>query len=265
MSNDESIQELLAPTAPHDDLDFEALSKGYNFRNVSERSKLFVNLLLKEIEGRDSPVRVLDIGCGTGISTGKDRLVFLQAVAEKADELWGVEPDESIVPEHDFFANFQHALLEDAELPENYFDLAYSFMVMEHVEHPKDFLKEVHRCLKPGGVYIFITPNGHHYFTLIAGTMKKLRLDEFVLRLLVGKSVDDYHYPVQYRCNRFGDIKRLTSEAGYSESQLATVEINGPRPYLPGPLRIVLWLMMKKRSLFKNPKCLLNLYVRMRK
>lgn len=259
------LETLIKPSAPHDDLTFGELAERYNFRNVSSRARLFVRLLLKEVQGRDKPVRALDIGCGTGISTGDQRLMYLRAVAQAVDELWGVEPDTSIQPEHDLFTNFQHALLEDAELPENYFDLAYSFMVMEHVADPERFLAAVQRSLKPGGVYLFITPNGHHYFTRIAGALKKIKLDELILRVLRGKSVEDYHYPVQYRCNRHRDIERLARASGYKPPQIACVEINGPKPYLPGPLKPIWWLMMKKRDLVRNPRVLLNLYGRLEK
>jgi 2-polyprenyl-3-methyl-5-hydroxy-6-metoxy-1,4-benzoquinol methylase len=263
--DDAQINQLIAPVAPHDDLSFVELAQQYNFRNVSDRTRLFVRLLLKELDGKTAPVRALDIGCGNGVSTGKNAQGYLEAVYSRADELWGVEPDESKMPTHGLFTRFQHALLEDADLPEDYFDLAYSFMVMEHVADPERFLKAVHRCLKPGGVYLFVTPNGSHYFTRIAGCMKKLRVDEFVLRVLRGKSVDDYHYPVQYRCNRPGQIEPLAEAAGFADTQIACVEIHGPRPYLPGILRPILWVMMGKRNLIKNPRVLLNLYTRLEK
>jgi 2-polyprenyl-3-methyl-5-hydroxy-6-metoxy-1,4-benzoquinol methylase len=260
-----NVEAIIAPAAAHDDLSFSELASRYNFRNVSSRDRLFVRLLLKELAGRDKPIHVLDIGCGTGISTGENNTLLLRAVADQTDELWGVEPDTSIQPDHGLFTHFQHALLEDAELPENHFDLAYSFMVMEHVADPQSFLKAVHRCLKPGGVYLFVTPNGHHYFTRVAGTLKKIKLDEIVLRVLRGKSVEEYHYPVQYKCNRHRDVETLARASGFKSADVACVEITGPKPYLPGPLKPLWWLMMKKRELFKNPKILLNLYARLEK
>jgi 2-polyprenyl-3-methyl-5-hydroxy-6-metoxy-1,4-benzoquinol methylase len=263
--NDIEVQELIKPRAPHDDLTFAELSERYNFRNVSSRDRLFVRLLLKEIQGRDKPVHALDIGCGTGISTGPQNTTLLRALANEVDELWGIEPDTAIQPDHGLFTNFQHALLEEADLPENHFDLAYSFMVMEHVADPESFLKAVYRFLKPGGVYLYVTPNGHHYFTRIAGTLKKLKLDELILRLLRGKTVEDYHYPVQYRCNRHKDIHRLGTTSGFMPPQIACVEITGPKPYLPGVLKPIWWLMMKKRATVKNPNILLNLYTRLEK
>ena len=265
MTTDTDVDQLIKPVAEHDDLTFEELSKRYNFQKVSDRVRMFTRLLIKELEGRESPVRALDIGCGEGLSVGPDSVNYLRAVHAKTDELWGVEPDPSINAEHGLFTNFQHALLEDAELPDDYFDVAYSFMVMEHVADPVSFLAKVHKCLKPGGVHLFVTPNGHHYFTKFAGTAKKLKIDEILLKVLRGQKTEEYHYPVEYKCNKFQAIERLAREAGFSGVMIATDELNGPKPYLPGPLRIFWWLMMKKRAMIQNPKLLLNLYARLEK
>lgn len=44
-------------------------------------------------------------------------------------------------------------------LPDNTFDYAVSFQVIEHIEEDKAFLKEIYRVLKPGGKLILTTPN----------------------------------------------------------------------------------------------------------
>src|SRR5690606_29078027 len=94
--------------------------------------------------------------CGKGIG----RSVQLQReIQVKTGEFWGLEPDESVKAPEGLYFNYQHALMETAVLPESYFDIAYSSMVMEHVENPAPFLTAVARCLKPGGVYLFLTPN----------------------------------------------------------------------------------------------------------
>ncbi|MGR3176657.1 MAG: class I SAM-dependent methyltransferase [Candidatus Anammoxibacter sp.] len=49
----------------------------------------------------------------------------------------------------------------EADLPENYFDIVFSNQVFEHL-HPDDIyvhLEMVKKALKPGGVYIMITPH----------------------------------------------------------------------------------------------------------
>ena len=164
------------------------------------------------------------------------------------------------------FTQFQHAMMETAVLPENAFDAAYSFMVMEHVADPVGFLKAVHRCLKPGGAYYFVTVNKRHYFTLLASTMRALKIDEMMLRVLRGRqSVEGYHYPTVYKANKPEQIDELARQAGFEKPDYVFTETEGPAPYLPGPLKLILWTMQAKRRMIKNPNVLLRLVARLRK
>lgn len=42
---------------------------------------------------------------------------------------------------------------------DNSFDAAISFQVIEHVDDVPNYLKEIHRVLKPGGIFLLTTPN----------------------------------------------------------------------------------------------------------
>ena len=61
-------------------------------------------------------------------------------------------------------------VVDGARLPfeESSFDIALSDYVLEHVQFPDPFLKEVYRVLKPGGSFFFRTPNRYHYVSLVA-------------------------------------------------------------------------------------------------
>lgn len=258
----QSYEELLKPLAPHDAMSFDEMKPHYNFRRTSDWVKQFVRLLIKECRSLPRPSRVLDIGCGVGIGRSID---LLKAVRCEVDEFWGLEPDPSVKGDPEIFSSFQNATMEDATLPENYFDLSFSFMVMEHVADPERFLRAVHRSLKPGGEHFFVTVNGHHYFTHIALAMKRLKIDEMVLRILRGKHVDDYHYPVQYRCNKPAVVEKYAERLGFEKPEFVFIEEDGPKPYMPGPLRPIWSLLMWKRKVVRNPKSLLTMVVRMKK
>lgn len=255
---------------PRDLSTFGALASSYNFRHPSDRCGLFVQLLVEECaraaarQGKRGGVRVMDIGCGRGIGLDPK---FLEPVRGAADELWGIEPDTRIAPPPGVFDQFQHAFLENAALPEGAdgFDVAYSFMVMEHVMDPMGFMRALHRCLKPGGTYLFITINGAHYFARIAGLLRALRLDEAVLRLVRRDVVDEYHYPVAYKFNTPRAIERCAAELGFERPEYVFVEREGPSPYFPGPLRPALHALNYKRNVVRNPRSLLELICRIRK
>lgn len=241
---------------------FDALRTRYNFQNTSPRRQFFAELVISELSGLPQANRVLDIGCGRGIGR---QVKWTWMIRKHVDEFWGVEPDSEIVPEPDLFDHFQHATVEEANLPENAFDLAYSYMVMEHVADPAGFLRAVYRCLKPGGSYIFITPNGSHYFALITRMFNAVKLDDFVLRILKGRSELGYHYPVQYLCNTPRMIDRIAAETKFEQPKYVFVEEEGPSGYLRGPLKLILHAGNLKRRVMRNHRSLLNLVARLTK
>lgn len=261
--SDAQLDACIAPTAPNDDLAFEELARRYNFQQTSNRLGVFVRLLIRECEERGRPLRTLDIGCGEGM--GQEARFHL-AVKRYVDEVWGVEPDTTTRPADGLFEHFQQAMMEDAELPADHFDLAYSCMVMEHVADPDAFMQAVYRVLKPGGVYYFMTPNGRHYFSRLAKLSHVLRIEEVLLPLLLGrKQVESYHYPVQYRINTTRQIDRCAARIGFEAPEYVFMEQIGPKPYFPGPLRLFFHAMRMKRMVWKNPHCLLDLICRVRK
>lgn len=250
-------------TANHDILPFEQLSQEYNFLNISNYARVLTNLLLGEMARYQSPPKILDIGCGNGIGRSVD---LQREIKARASEFWGLEPDESVKAPAGLFFNYQHALMETANLPENYFDIVYSSMVMEHVEFPEPFLTAVARCLKPGGVYLFLTPNEASLVPKITKWCRVLKLDELALRTIKrSEAIDEYHYPVQFRFNSPRVIDSFAQQMGFEKPEYAFIEGKGAASYFPGPLRPIYALVKFKRNLIKNPRRLSTLICRMRK
>jgi len=85
------------------------------------------------------------------------------AVAEIVAKVYAVDVSakltESITPPKNFELRVSDGCSVD--VPDNTVDVAYSNQLMEHL-HPDDALRQVHevyRALKPGGVYVCVTPN----------------------------------------------------------------------------------------------------------
>jgi ubiquinone/menaquinone biosynthesis C-methylase UbiE len=242
---------------------FDELNGQYNFLNFSSYPRVLASLILGEIQKVPSPARVLDVGCGRGIGR---QLQPQQEIHEAAGEFWGIEPDTSVQPAEGLFDNFQYALMETAELPENSFDLVYSSMVMEHVADPDAFLSALHRCLKPGGVYLFLTPNAQSFVPCVTKFCHDSHIDEFVLRLVrSSQHVEEYHYPVQFKFNTPRLIDGYAERMGFQTPSYVYIEGNGPRSYFPGPLRLIYRLLAAKRKLVKNPQSLATMICRLRK
>ncbi len=101
--------------------------------------------------------RVLDMGCGIGqLAVGlKER--FPEA------EVWGVDIGAPMIRyghmravEMDVEVHFAQRLAEDTQFPDNHFDIIGSYILHHEVpaEISKDIAKEVHRILRPGGVFM---------------------------------------------------------------------------------------------------------------
>ncbi|RJR55017.1 MAG: SAM-dependent methyltransferase [Desulfobacteraceae bacterium] len=61
--------------------------------------------------------------------------------------------------------NIEHFVLGDMQHPpfqKALFDIVVSVEVLEHVEQDMLFIRQIHRVLKPGGVFLMTTPNGDY-------------------------------------------------------------------------------------------------------
>lgn len=172
------------------------------------RSPIYSELIVADIRRFSEPVTVLEIGCGIGF----DGDVGLQRqMAEHADRFIGVEPDPDVEPEP-LFTELIRAPLEDAALEPASVDVAYSVMVMEHLEEPTAFVEAIHRALRPGGVYWGFTVDRRHWYTYVANAMTRVNLKSRYLDVLSGQSRGEgrYHdYPTAYRINRPRDVRRF--------------------------------------------------------
>lgn len=96
---------------------------------------------------------LLEIGCANGL--------FLDAMRQTGHwQLQGVDVSEPAVryAQEQFGLDVFHGPLEDAKFPDSSFDAVVMWDVLEHVHQPKETLREIHRLLKPDGVFVFRLP-----------------------------------------------------------------------------------------------------------
>ncbi|MBT8763369.1 class I SAM-dependent methyltransferase [Desulfohalobiaceae bacterium Ax17] len=92
------------------------------------------------------------------------------------------------------------------------FDVVYADYVMEHVERPDKAFSEVYRVLKPGGHFVFRTPNFKHYVPLVA-KMAQGRIYRALLRLS-GRDEQD-SFPTYFRANTHHRLVKLAYDSGF--------------------------------------------------
>lgn len=172
------------------------------------------------LEGMICPdIRVLDIGCGHS--------EFLTKAYSQSNHTYGVDLDASALQKNTLIQNKFVASGENLPFDDNFFDLVVSAWVLEHVEDPEKFFREVHRVLKPEGKVIFLTPNTWNYNVWIIRAIPN-RLHDFLTRRLYGREEGDT-FPVRYRINSARRIRRLLPALGFKEEKLI---LNGDPTYI---------------------------------
>jgi 2-polyprenyl-3-methyl-5-hydroxy-6-metoxy-1,4-benzoquinol methylase len=101
-----------------------------------------------------SPVgKILDVGCAMGF--------LLEIAKDKGWETYGVEVSEYAAKyaQKELGSNVFLGDINQADFKEEFFDVVIAWDTLEHVVRPVDFIKEINRILKTGGVVSIITPN----------------------------------------------------------------------------------------------------------
>ena len=112
--------------------------------------------------------KILEIGCGTGH--------FRQLIKCRINEYWGVEPYNLAADQAE--ERLDKVLLgtyNDVKdnIPDNYFDYVICLDVIEHMEDPWCFLKEVKDKMKKTGIIISSIPNFRYVVNLANLLIKK--------------------------------------------------------------------------------------------
>lgn len=166
---------------------------------------------------------VLDVGCGRGA------IAPYSWHKHTNIKLWGIDPDPTAAenPHLDSFT----LLTDDPnwQIPSGTVDLAISRYVLEHVEDPVAFFQNLSRVLKPGGKFLFLTPNRWHP-AMIASHWLPYGFKQRILALTKRADPHDV-FPTCYLLNSARTVKQAAQRCGLDIIELETREIQ-PSGYL---------------------------------
>ena len=106
--------------------------------------------------------------------------------------------------------------LSHLPLPDGSVDIVISRSVVEHLKDPASAYAEVSRILKPGGKFIFITPNVWSY-PILAARMIPNGFHAAILNWAEGRPRHDT-FDTYHRSNSLRAIRKLASRAGFEVS-----------------------------------------------
>jgi len=145
----------------------------------------------REVDARLSPDgTLLDAGCGYTAPV----LVKYRGKAKRLVGVDLVDFDASIPGVELYKGDLAHIPLEDASV-----DVVMCRSVMEHIDDPASVYREMHRVLKPGGTFVFLTGNLWDYAALIALAVPN-RFHPGIVARVEGREERDV-FPVRYRTN----------------------------------------------------------------
>ena len=122
-----------------------------------------------------------------------------------------------------------------ANLPwgDSTFDLVSANMVVEHLAKPAAVFREVYRVLKPGGAFVFVTPNRKHPIIGLAAFLVPPPVRRLYGIMVERRAAEDV-FTTEYRCNTVRDIAGLASDTGFRPEVLEAFV--SEFPILPGIL-----------------------------
>lgn len=156
---------------------------------------------------------VLDLGAGAGVVTAMD-------FRGHAARICGVDLDPRVV-DNPMLDEGRIADAGTIPYDDAMFDLVFADNVVEHLDDPVAVFNEVRRVLKPGGCFLFKTPNKTHYMPTIA-RMTPHKFHQYVNRKR-GRDEQDT-FPTRYRANTAGDVRRVAGAAGLELLRVDRIE-----------------------------------------
>ena len=172
--------------------------------------KLFREFILERI---DPATIVLDLGAGAGIIPEMN-------FKGRAARVCGVDPDERVL-KNPYLDEAKIGVGENIPYGAESFDLIFADNVVEHLSAPTDVFREAARVLKPGGRFLFKTPNRRHYMPTIARFTPHI-FHQFYNRLR-GREHEDT-FETHYRANTPADAARHGAAAGFDLSEVRLIE-----------------------------------------
>lgn len=148
---------------------------------------------------------LLDAGCGrTAPVLGKFDGKAKRLIGVDLVDFQGTPPDIEI-----YQGDLAHIPLPDQSV-----DIIMARSVMEHIGDPTAVYREIHRVLKPGGFFVFLTANLWDYASLIA-RLTPNHWHPWIVSKTEGRQEHDV-FPTRYKTNTHRAISKYCTGNGFA-------------------------------------------------
>ena len=190
------------------------LREEYRLLNPSWRpaTEVYADLVRSHLQ---SDARVLDLGCGRG--------GLVEQLNHPLTKITGVDPDELSLKEHRLALPRTVGMSDVLPFAANSFDVVFASWLLEHLERPLSTFAQISRVLKPGGVFVFITPNTAHPLSVLnRGLGRFSQLQGRLVEQFYGREEADA-FPTYYRANSETAVTSLCHECDLEISEFQLI------------------------------------------
>ncbi|GLS28616.1 Methyltransferase domain-containing protein [Mesorhizobium albiziae] len=161
---------------------------------------------------------VVDLGAGRGSRHDSDSAEFRKRFCSfqgRVKRVIGLDVD-PVVLSHPHLDEV-HVIEPGGRLPlgDSSVDIVICEWVIEHVEHPDEFAREIHRVLKPGGWLCALTPNRLGYVG-IGNRFVPAAVKDRLMRQVWPERPKEDAFPTFYRMNSLSSIRQAFEEEDWS-------------------------------------------------
>jgi SAM-dependent methyltransferase len=192
----------------------------------------------------------LDLGCGHQVLPAWVNADEASMIA-RCHRAVGIDLDLPSLQQNTILRDRVMGTLEQLPFSEGSLDLVTANMVVEHLGRPEAVLAEVNRVLRPGGRFLFHTPNRNAPSLRVAAHTPQ-RLKTRLVGILELRREEDV-FPTHYAMNTPDDIRRHAAQSGLRVERLEQLSSVAVTAVL-GPLAIpeLLFLRMLNSDRFSG-------------
>ena len=214
--------------------------------SLCHSQSLYENVLASHV---DSNTRWLDLGCGHQILPSW-RLEQEKDLVSRCRSVVGLDYDSDSLKAHKTISERVRGSITELPFTSGYFDLVTANMVVEHLDNPDVQFQEVYRVLKPGGLFMFHTPNALGYLTIGARLVPD-RFKDRLVYLLDGRSENDV-FETHYKANTRKKIGEVAQAAGFELMKIKMLVSEAGFMFVP-PLAVpeLVWIRLLMTKSFK--------------
>lgn len=194
----------------------------------------------------------LDVGCGHSVF-GTWMLEEERALTSRAKRVVGIDLDLPGLKAHRTIKDKALGDLRYLPFPDRSFGIVTANMVVEHLPDPLLILREIGRVLKPGGVFVFLTPNRLTISIRIASKVPA-GIKRRLVRVLEARAEEDV-FKTFYRFNTEETVRTLAAQAGFTAEEVHLTLTSALTQMIP-PVVVfeLLWIRLLRKERWRHLK-----------